>query len=170
LKLKTLLVMSLFVLGCSFASAQTFGFASTGGGYYCNYEQLLNYGDGFYSGLDNESLCGANSGSLSGFASTLANDNGEVHGAGVILGDSVYAANGSSNSQWTYFTALKANAVNPKTGEFKGHYSWIGLGGESGELFFANYGFLSSSLPSKESGDAVVRGSASGKASEFKKK
>ena len=57
MKLKSLAVIALLALACSFASAQTFGFASTTGYLYCNYEQIASSG-GFITGTDNLSLCG----------------------------------------------------------------------------------------------------------------
>ena len=44
MNIKSLTVIALCILGCSFASAQTFGFASVGGGLYCNFEQLAPAG------------------------------------------------------------------------------------------------------------------------------
>ena len=97
MKLKSLLVITLFVVACSFASAQTFGFASTGGGLYCNYEQLTNAGTGFYGGLDNLSACGLSvNGTLSGFLGSVKNEGGPGIWAGVTYGDSVFAAEGLS--------------------------------------------------------------------------
>src|SRR5271154_3071206 len=42
MKLRSLVVITLFALGCSFASAQTytFGFADSDGNLFCDYEQI----------------------------------------------------------------------------------------------------------------------------------
>ena len=57
-KSKRFLVVGLLVVGCGFSSAQTFGFASIGGGLYCNYIQLTYAGSGAWSGVDNFTVCG----------------------------------------------------------------------------------------------------------------
>jgi len=160
LKLKSLLVITLFVVACSFASAQTFGFASVGGGLYCNYEQLSNAGGGLWGGLDNFSACGFSVNStLSGFAATLAPDGEKVGGGGIIVGDSVYAAiSGDPFAQWTVFSKTKCNKQN-KFGVYTGGYSWIGVAGFSGFVLGTNQGYLSCSIPGK-AGVAATKGSS----------
>jgi hypothetical protein len=170
LKLKSLLVITLFVVACSFASAQTFGFASVDSGLYCNYEQLSAGGSGYWGGSDNLSACGVSVNStISGFNASLSNDGEPGHGAGVIYGDSIYAAlSGDPYAQWTVWTALKANKQN-KEGFYTGKYSWVGVAAFSGEYVGGNYGYLSASIPSKSNGDAALRGTAAGKKANFKK-
>ena len=57
---KSLLVVTLLVIASAFASAQTFGFGTSGGSYlYCNYETgLTNYSGAIWSAGDNLSPCG----------------------------------------------------------------------------------------------------------------
>ena len=161
MKLKSLLVITLFVVACSFASAQSFGFASTGGGLYCNYEQLNGtYGLGLWAGWDNLSACGVSvNGVISGFNATDKPLGEPVSGAGVIYGDNIYAVyNGITYMQWSVFTKLKANKVN-KYGHFLGNYSWIGVAGYNGYVLGTNYGYLSATLPGAK-GVVVTKGAS----------
>ena len=149
MKLRIIAVLAVLALG-TLASAQTFGFGSIDSGLYCNYEQLVSAGSGEYGGIDNLSACGASYATISGFAGTVANDGEQAHGAGVIYGDSIYAAyDGIAEAQWTVFSKLKCNAVNPKTGLYKGAPGWIGVAAFYGEFGGSNYGFLSCSIPGK---------------------
>jgi len=179
-KLKMLAVVTLLVLGCSFASAQTFGFASVGSALqYCNYEQLFNYGSGVYAGIDNLSACGvynvfAVNGAISGFGATLpAGDGLPVKGAGVDYGSSQIIAFYADlygelvNDMWDVHSGLKCNKYNSKTGLYKGAYSWIGFAGSSfGGLVGENYGFLTCSIPGKGDARIMQNGPTSGKASQ----
>lgn len=151
MKLQSLLVITLLVLGCSFASAQTFGFASVGGGLYCNYEQLASGGSGAWGGLDNVSACGGSlNANISGFNANLPNMGQPTGGEGVIYGDSIYASfSGNNNAQWTVFTRLKCNKQN-KYGQYTGNYGWTGVAAFSGIFVGGNHGFLSCSHPGKE--------------------
>lgn len=159
MKLKSLLVITLFVVACSFASAQSFGFASIGSGLYCDFEQLSYAGGGLWGGSDNLSACGLSvNASISGFSSTVANKGEAAHGAGVVYGDSVYAVtSGNPFLIWTVFTKLKCNAVNSKTGLYKGAPGWEGVATFYGVEAGTNDGFLSCSLPSKN-GKAPLKG------------
>src|ERR1700690_431038 len=59
MKTSGLVLITLLGLTCTFASAQTFGFESVGGGLYCNYEvlqQLTPYG--VWQGTDGLTSCG----------------------------------------------------------------------------------------------------------------
>ncbi len=150
MKIKTMLVITLLALGCSFASAQTFGFTSAGGsGLYCNYEQLFNQGFGIYAGIDNLSPCGAPlNATIIGFRADTPNQGAPVYGNGVVVGDNIYDAFslGYTGAQWAVFSKLKCNQ-HYKNGQFKGTWSWIGVAGFSGFWFGDNYGFLSCSIP-----------------------
>ena len=151
MRLKSLLVIAVFVVACSFAaSAQTFGFASAGGFLYCNYEQLSYAGTGEWGGVDNISACGAaTNATISGFSAALSADGEKTGGPGVIYGDSIYATNsGDLNAQWTVFTKLKANKVN-RFGAYTGGYGWIGVAGFSGFFAGSNIGYLSATVPGK---------------------
>ncbi|MGA2001869.1 MAG: hypothetical protein ABSG70_00725 [Terriglobales bacterium] len=153
---------SLFVC-CGLASAQTFGFASSGSGLYCNYEQLNSFGPGLYGGDDNLSACGDSvNATIAGIAGTIAPGQ-KVHGSGVFYGDNIYALEGDLDAQWEVFTLLKCNKLNPKTGKYKGGYGWVGVASMSGVVLGTNYGYLSCTLPSPPDGDALMRGKSMGK-------
>lgn len=158
MKLKMLAVFTLVVFGCAFASAQTFGFASVGGGLYCNYEQLSNAGGGAWGGLDNLSACGVGvNATISGFNASLPAMGQPAGGAGVVYGDSIYAAyNGDPFAQWTVFTRLQCNTQN-RFGQYTGRYGWAGVAAFSGFFAGGNHGFLSCSIPGKN-GVAPTKG------------
>ncbi|MGA9353570.1 MAG: hypothetical protein WBV46_07755 [Terriglobales bacterium] len=186
MKLRLIAVLAVLALG-TVASAQTFGFASVGGGEYCNYEQLVNNGDDVWSGVDNNiDVCYAGlglsyNGAIAGFTAALPNAGLPVHGAGVDYGDSTYEAQEAdideyyadlgygnlgyfSTDEWTVHTALKCNKQNPNTGAYKGAYSWIGVAGSSFGFYFGdNYGFLSCSIPAKGDKAAAKLGPSFGK-------
>jgi hypothetical protein len=155
-----LAVLTLVVFGCAFASAQTFGFGVAIGssGLYCNIEQLSYAGGGLYGGIDNLSVCGDSVNSvIGGFASSVANRGELAHGAGVVYGDSIYAAtSGNSQLQWTVFSKLKCNHTN-KFGDFTGTDGWVGVANFYGSVAGTNQGPLSCSLPGKN-GKAPTKG------------
>jgi hypothetical protein len=167
LKLKSLLVITLFVVACGFASAQpTFGFASIGSALYCDYEQLNpTFGGNLWGGFDNYSVCNGsvapNFPTISGFGATLAvtaSNNGPISGKGMIYGDTIYSYEyGLTQDQWTVWTALKCNKFNVKTGKFTGKLSWVGVAGFTGVVAGTNSGYLSCTIPG--TGAQLVRGS-----------
>ena len=125
---KSFVVITLFVVACSFASAQTFGFASVGGGQYCNYEQLIPGGGNTYGGIDNLSACGLSIDSvIAGFGTKLdaTDSNGyTVSGAGVTYGDSIYSVvDGDNQSEWAVWTSLTTSKQ--KDGIFHGKLGWV---------------------------------------------
>ena len=169
MKLTSLAVITLLVvLGCGLASAQTFGFASVGGGLYCNYEVLQNaFGAPFtvWQGTDNLSACAhvgdnATIVGIKGSLSKVTNPSGFAV-SGVTYADNLYDAQYESytGAQWEVTSALKCNKVNKKTGAYTGSYSWIGFASVSGFLFNDNYGYLSCTIPT---GNAPTKGLSSG--------
>ncbi len=150
MNLKSLAVITLLVLGCSFASAQTFGFASVGGGLYCNYEQFTSISGGALGGFDNVSACGSSvNATLSGFNAGLPLLGQPTGGAGVVYGDSIYAAlSGDPFAQWTVFSKLHCNKQN-RFGQYLGGYGWVGAAAFSGFYVGGNHGYLSCSIPGK---------------------
>ena len=168
MKLKSLLVITLLVIGCSFASAQTFGFASVGGGLYCNYIQLSNVFGAPYTlwqGVDNTSACGhaynATVVGIKGGMSAAGNPAG-FSVVGVTYADNLYDAYsyGLTGAQWDVTQKLKCNAK---------HYGWIGFASVSGFVFGDNYGFLSCSIPGKN-GAVATKGLSTGNAKVTKRK
>lgn len=162
MKTSGLLVLTLLALTCTFASAQTFGFESVGGGLYCNYEvlqQLLPYG--IWQGEDVLSTCGLPlNGTIAGVSANLtASGNPAGFGLkGVTYADNIYDAEseGYTGAQWDVTTNLVcASGKHPK-------YGWIGFAGVSGFVFGDNYGYLSCSIPGK--GPAPTKGLSTGSA------
>jgi hypothetical protein len=161
MKSRLVAVFIVAVLDCALASAQSFGFASTGSGLYCNYEQLSYAGSGLWGGFDNLSACGISLNSvISGFSASVPNDGPAAHGTGVVFGDNIYATTGSGApyAQWTIYSKLKCRKKN--RGLYTGAYGWVGAAAFSGVYVGSNYGYLSCTLPSK--GDALLRGTTIG--------
>lgn len=167
MKLKSLAVIALLVLGCSFASAQSysFGFASTGGGQDCNYEQFNNLsalGKDVWQGYDNLSACGSSINStIVGFSQSIPYSAGlPVEGAGVMYADDIYDAfaEGYTGAQWLLFTKTKCDKKFPN-----GKYGWVGFASVSGIIFGDNYGYLTCNLPTDDDESVRARGTTVGK-------
>jgi hypothetical protein len=149
-KLKSLAVITLLVLGCAsaFANSYTFGFLSyTGGLQYCNYEQLQTI-DGIYlvQGLDVLTVgCGypvdATADGAKGSAPAAAGL--PVSGGGYWYADNLYDAACLcwSGAQWNVFTKTKASSKK---------FGWIGFASYSYFIFGDNYGFLTKTIPGKK--------------------
>jgi hypothetical protein len=155
-KLKSVAILVLLVLGCSAAFAQTtysFGFLSSSGiSEYCNYETFTVGGrDNFYvQGYDVLSLCpyspiaGA---AINGFAITVpVAAFSPVNGKAFVYADQLYDAyyGGYTGEQWVVITKAA-----PGKQKF-GNADWAGYVGFFGYEFLGNYGFLSATLPSAE--------------------
>jgi hypothetical protein len=167
LKLKSLAVITLLVLGCSAAFAQgsaTLGFASAGDeGLYCNYEQIQWGGaDNFYfQGIDNlVTACGsAVNGTIEGvkLSVPVAADaplSGVVYAGADNIIDAQYQT--YSGEQWFTFTQTKPSKLLK-------HFGWVGYLGVDGYEYLGNYGYLSASIPSASS-KAVLNKSNAGAA------
>jgi len=159
MKMKSLAIITLVVLGCSFASAQTFGFESVGHGLYCNYEvleQLSPYN--IYQGLDVLTTCGAPVNATIAGQKTALVASGNPAGFnvdGVSYADNIYDAFalGYTGAQWEVASALKCN---------NRRYGWIGFASVSGVIFGDNYGYLSCTIPGPH--NAPTRGLSTGNA------
>jgi hypothetical protein len=163
-KLKSLSVMILLVLGCSFAAAQTFGFESVDHSLYCNYEQLSHaskFGADVWQGIDNLSMCTGRGGST--YTATLVGIGGGLTKAqnparfpvkGVVLADYIYDAFSGvyTGAQYFVVSALKCSSKK---------YGWIGLTTISGVYFSDNYGYLSCQIPGVR-GAVATRGPSTG--------
>ena len=164
MKTKGLAIVTLLVLGCGFASAQTFGFASSGGVYlYCDYEQLAYSGNDIWVGFDNTSVCGGHNATLVGFGATTPNKGQPAFGKGVVLADNIYDAYSYTftGAQSALFTKLKCNKVD-QFGHYKGAPGWMTVAAISGFVFGENYGYLSCTHPT--AGDGITyRGPIAGK-------
>ena len=164
MKLKSLAVITLFVLGCSSAFAQSYAFGFldyTGGMQYCNYEVLQTGGAGnFYlSGMDVLDACASS-----------ANPFATIEGTGVRVTDEdiestglqpgitgpghyIYAdaimdayAGDYTGEQWITITATSVNSKNKA-----GKWNWDSFLGFSGYEFLGGFGFLTDKLPDKSS-------------------
>ena len=164
MKTSGLVVITLLALTCTFASAQTFGFESIGGGLYCNYEVLQQLTPfGVWQGEDVLSACGAPvNATIAGVTANLtASGNPAGFGIkGVTYADNIYDAFALeyTGAQWYVATDRKCKA-SPKL--FL-NCRWIGFASVSGFVFGDNYGYLSCSIPGK--GRAPTLGLSTGSA------
>jgi len=152
LKLKSLAVITLLVLGCSAAFAQgsfTLGFASAGDLFlYCNYEQIQYGGsNNFYmQGVDNlTAACFLpTNGTVEGVKVSIAPlDNSPVQtGPAYAYADNIIDAEFESFSgeQWFVITQTRPSKLLK-------HFGWVGYIGFDGYEFLGNYGYLSASIP-----------------------
>jgi hypothetical protein len=165
-KLKTLAVITLLVLGCGLASAQigTFSFWNAAGTLeYCNFNIISFNGGGVVAGTDNIStFCEYTFNSaIIGFVATTPALGLPAHGKGAVLGDGIYDAfsNAFTGTQWTMWQSAKVSKKNKKTGAFTGPYGWVGVAGSyTGFYFGDNYGYLSAGFPEKGSGHGTTAG------------
>ncbi len=156
MKIKSVAVLVLLVLGCSAAFAQTtytFGFLSSSGvNEYCNYETFTVGGrDNFYvQGYDVLSLCPYSpvaAAPINGFAISVPTAAfSPVNGKAYVYADQLYDAyyGGWTGEQWVGITKSAPGKV-----KF-GNADWAGYVGFAGYEFLGNYGFLSTTIPSAE--------------------
>jgi hypothetical protein len=162
------MVITLLVIGCSLASASsTFGFASVGGGLYCNYGSGFSnvFGPPFalWQGTDNLSACGhaynATAVGIKGGLSAAGNPVGFgiATGTGITYADNIYDAfsYGYTGAQWDVTQTTKCSDKLKK-------YGWVGFAGASGIVFGDNYGFVTCTIPGK--GHAPTKGPSFGNA------
>jgi hypothetical protein len=165
MKTSVLVVITLLVLGCGLASAQsyTFGFVDPEGQMFCNYEQFTVSG-GLAVGIDNLSVCDypVNSTLLGGQAKAPQIGQGYSGVVDAILADNVFDVEFGidTGEQLVYFQALKCNQPD-KNGQYHGKYGWLAEAAVDGTIFADDYGYLSCTIPEK--GDALLRGTTSGK-------
>jgi hypothetical protein len=155
-KIKSLAVIAILVLGCSAALAQnsySFGFLSASGvGEYCNYESFTTGGhDNFFlQGYDVLSACpyepnaGVNA-SIEGLAISVPTSAfTPLHGKAYVYADQEIDAyyGAYTGEQWMVVTKTAVNASN----NFDNR-NWVGYIGIVGYEFLGNYGFLSNTIP-----------------------
>jgi hypothetical protein len=156
--MKSALVATLLVLGCSLASAQTFGFASVGGDLYCEYEvlqQLVPYD--VWQGADNLSGCGVDhNATIVGISARLsaAENPARFSVKGVAYADNIYDAFSESYTGIQIFRITDLKCSTKK-------YGWVLFASISGEVFGDNYGYLSCNIPGKN-GVVATRGLSAG--------
>jgi hypothetical protein len=165
LKIKSLLVVTLFVVACGFASAQSGSFAlgflsNTGGFQYCDYEEVL-YSNPYAAGIhDSVDVCGAAAnGVMVGFKGSIpATSGAPVTGAVYLLADNTFDSNSEAwtGCQIDWVTQSKASS---KGNIEKGKYGWAYYYTCSGESdYLGNYGFLSKTLGARQ-GDGAAKSS-----------
>lgn len=167
MKLKTLAVITLVVLGCSFASAQTGTFSfwnAAGTAEYCDYFVITTNSGGVVAGYDDTTnVCGFEFNSaIVGFDATTPNDGLPGYGKGVVVGDDIYDASCAcfSGLQWTVWVSDKCSKK--KNGHFTGRYGWVGVAGSySGVYLGDSYGYLACGAPDK--GEVAGHGTIAGK-------
>lgn len=153
LKLASLAVIALFVLGCSSAFAASGSFSLGFESYdqstqYCDYE-VISFSDPFVAGTHNLTTgCGyPYDGAMVGLKTSIPVSTGQpVTGAGYALADNVFDA---ETLAWTgcqvdWFTKTKASTKGQKA---NGKYGWsfyftCGGGGD----YLGNFGFLTTQL------------------------
>jgi hypothetical protein len=164
-KLKTLAVITLVVLGCSFASAQApglYSFWNAAGTFeYCNFNVIVGNSGGAVAGTDNlTTYCGYDYNSaLIGFAATTPALGLPAHGKGAVLGDAIYDDEviAYTGEQWTVFQSAKVSKM--KNGHFSGPYGWIGVAGSyTGVYFGDNYGYVVAGFPEQGAGHGTTAG------------
>ncbi|MFZ0797511.1 MAG: hypothetical protein WAM98_06960, partial [Terriglobales bacterium] len=152
MKLKSLAVLTLLVLGCSAAFAQgsfVLGFTSPGDlELYCNFESAQYGGSNnfYFQAVDN--LTDACFLPVNATAEGVKVSIAALDGAPVLTGpaygyaDNIYDAEFESytGDQWFVITQTK-----PSTR--LRHFGWVGYVGFSGLEFLGNYGYLSASIP-----------------------
>jgi hypothetical protein len=165
-KMKSLLVITLLVLGCSFASAQTFSFWDAAGTLeYCNFNVITTNSGGVVGGYDNLTTgCFLTYNSpVIGFTATTPALGLPAHGKGAVMGDGLYDASAIAYTglQWTVWQSAKVSKK--KHGFFSGAYGWLGVAGTyTGFYFGDNYGYLGAGYPA---GNVASHGTTAGKMS-----
>lgn len=154
MKLKSLAVIAVLVLGCSAAFAQTsytFGFLSQSAvSTYCNYEtfQVGGGGNFYLQGYDVLTACpyspiaGA---AIAGFKLNVpVVAFAPINGPAYVYADQIYDAYSGyyTGEQWIVLTKTAPTKL-----QF-GHESWAGYIGFFGYEFLGNYGFLTNNIPS----------------------
>jgi hypothetical protein len=157
LKLKTLAVIALLVLGCgaAFGQSYSFGFLSYSGGLqFCDFE-VLNVSAPYAAGThDMKTSCGLPLDAVMVGLKTIIPLGAPVTGGVYALADSTFDAQyiGVSGCQIDWVTKTVASKVNLKNP----HYGWsfyytCGGGGE----YLGNYGFLTTTLGASSQGGPV---------------
>ncbi len=166
MKLKSLAVITLFVLGCSAAFAQgsfTLGFTSAGDlGLYCNFEEAQYGGSNnfYFQAIDNlQDGCFLNvNATAEGVKVSIA----ALDGAPVITGPAYAYADNIYDAEFQYYTGFQWFVITQtKPSKLLRHYGWVGYAGFSGLEFLGNYGYLSASIPGANKSGKPILGESS---------
>ena len=146
-RLTGLVVITLFVLGCSAAFGQQpgniFGYEDSSGSFlYCDYEDF-SYGTALAAGIHNQSACGVPDGTFIGTVISVPPSAGlPVSGSVVALGDNSIDAFAGGYAGWQLEYLTKTHASNS-------HFGWEILLNDYNDysVFLVNWGYLSNSVP-----------------------
>jgi hypothetical protein len=165
-KLKTLAVITLVVLGYSLASAQTGTFYfwdSSGDLNYCDYLVITYNTGGIVAGYDDVTECGGNglNAPIVGFVAKTGKDGQYAWGKGIVVGDAIYDASTDAYTglQWTLWVSDKVSKL--RNGHFTGPYGWMGVAGTNSGFYFGdNYGYLAdfTGAPDEAAGHGTTAG------------
>jgi hypothetical protein len=154
LKLKSMAVITLLVLGCSAAFGQSFslGFLGYNGVQYCDYE-VVNVSAPYAGGTHNlTSVCGAPvDGVMVGFTSYIGFNTGAA-----VLGNVVEMADNTFDASYQAYTGCQIDWVTKsKPSRLLFHYGWaIYYSCSGGSDYLLNYGYLTTQLGAKVKGGA----------------
>jgi hypothetical protein len=152
LKLKSLAVITLLVLGCSAAFGQSFslGFLGYNGTQYCDYE-VINVTAPYAAGTHNlTSVCGLPvDGVMVGLTGYIGLNSGAT-----VVGNVVELADNTFDAQYQSYTGCQIDWITKKkASRLLYHYGWAlyltcGGGGD----YLGNYGYLTTQLGARAQG------------------
>jgi hypothetical protein len=150
LKLKSLAVITLLVLGCSAAFGQSFslGFLGFNGTQYCDYE-VVNVSAPYAAGTHNlTTVCGlALDGVMVGFKAYIPLTSGAT-----VVGNVIEMADNTFDAEYQAFTGCQIDWVTKtKASKLLFHYGWaFYYGCSGGQDYLGNYGYLTTMLGAKQ--------------------
>jgi hypothetical protein len=149
LKLKSLAVITLLVLGCSAAFGQSFslGFLGVNGVQYCDYE-VINVSAPYAGGTHNlTTVCGlAADGVMVGFNQYIAPSSGAI-----VVGNVINLADNTFDAEYQSYTGCQIDWITKnKPSRLLYHYGWaIYYSCFGGTDYLLNYGYLTTALGAK---------------------
>ena len=152
MKLKSLAVITLLVLGCSAAFGQSFslGFLGFNGTQYCDYE-VINVSAPYAAGTHNlTSVCGlAMDGVMVGLKAYIPLTSGAT-----VVGNVIELADNTFDAEYQAFTGCQIDWVTKTTASrLLFHYGWaFYYGCTGGGDYLGNYGYLTTQLGAKAQG------------------
>ncbi len=136
MKLKSLAVITLLVLGCSAAFAQkgSADLCFDDSGLYCNYVHL-EWNGWQLGGEENESKCFSNNAPIAGAkVASLAGSGAPISGLVYGYTDPLFVAQYPEETWFVLTQTVPSTRLH--------HYGWVGYLGFYGYEFIANYGYL----------------------------
>jgi hypothetical protein len=152
-KMKLVLILAVLALSCVAANAQThsFGLVGYNGIFYCDSLTFsVATGGAFAFGThDLTTVCpGYANGTMFAWKTTIPLGQ-VVSGGGYAFADDGY------DSYWGAYMGVQENTFSKIKASSK-HYGWYIVESSGGAFYFQNYGFLSNTLPTKNSPTAGV--------------